>query len=60
MAGLSLAEALKLATENPSRFAARRGRIEVGAPADLVRFRWSPGDPGLSIEHVIARGELVH
>ena len=60
MAGLSLAEALKLATENPARFAGGRARIEVGAPADLVIFRWSPGDIGLSIDRVFARGEQVH
>jgi N-acetylglucosamine-6-phosphate deacetylase len=54
---LSLADALALATENPGRFAGFRGRLEVGAFADIIRFRWRPGDPTLAIEEVFLRGE---
>ncbi len=55
-AGLTLAEALRLATSNPGRFAGGRGVLAVGQPADLMRFRWSPGDPALAIERVWVRG----
>jgi N-acetylglucosamine-6-phosphate deacetylase len=57
MAGLTLAEGLMLATINPGRFAGRKGRIEVGAPADLIRFAWKPGDAALNLETVLVRGE---
>ena len=58
-AGLALADALKLATENPGRFVGGRGRLAVGAAADLMRFRWRPGDPTLAIDEVYLRGEKV-
>ncbi|WP_342237432.1 N-acetylglucosamine-6-phosphate deacetylase [Inquilinus sp. OTU3971] len=57
MAGISLADALRLATVNPGRFAGARGVLAVGAPADLIRFRWAPGDPDLAIDTVLALGE---
>ncbi len=38
-AGLSLADALALATRNPGRFVGGRGTLDVGARADLVAFR---------------------
>lgn len=56
MAGLTLAEGLKLATVNPGRFVGRPGRIEVGMPADLIRFAWQPGDDALSLETVLVQG----
>jgi N-acetylglucosamine-6-phosphate deacetylase len=58
-AGLSLPDALKLATENPGRFVGGRGRLAVGSSADLMRFRWRPGDPTLAIDEVYLRGEKV-
>ena len=58
-AGLPLADALKLATEIPGRFVGGRGRFAVGASADLMRFRWRPGDPTLAIDEVYLRGEKV-
>ncbi|MBS7697672.1 MULTISPECIES: amidohydrolase family protein [unclassified Chelatococcus] len=57
MGGLTLGDALKLATVNPGRFASNRGTIRVGAPADLIRFRWAPGDSTLSLEAVFVQGE---
>jgi N-acetylglucosamine-6-phosphate deacetylase len=57
--GISLGEAVQLATENPGQFAAQRGRLEPGAPADLVRFRWSPGDQSLDIEEVLVMGSPI-
>jgi N-acetylglucosamine-6-phosphate deacetylase len=58
-ARLSLAEALRLATANPGRFAGGRGVVRVGAPADLVRFRFAPGDATLAVERVLVRGREV-
>lgn len=59
LGGLSLAEALRLATVNPGRFAGGRGRLEPGAPADLVRFDWARGARDLAIETVLVGGEEV-
>ncbi|MFD2080022.1 N-acetylglucosamine-6-phosphate deacetylase [Actinopolymorpha cephalotaxi] len=55
----SLAEALALATTSPGRFVGGRGRLEVGASADLVTFHWSPGNPTLTVEQVVAAGTPV-
>lgn len=49
-AGLELGPALRLATAQPGRFAAERGRLEVGRPADLVRFTFAPGDRDLTVD----------
>lgn len=57
-AGIPLAEAFAMATEHPGRFVGNRGRLEVGLPADVVRFHL--GASG-AIEHdeVWLRGEAV-
>ena len=55
--GFTLGDAVRMATENPGRFAGGRGRLRVGAPADLVRFRWQPGERDLHIETVLVAGE---
>jgi N-acetylglucosamine-6-phosphate deacetylase len=39
-AGLSLSDALKLATRNPGRWAKGRGELEPGARADIFAFSW--------------------
>ncbi|WP_395675465.1 N-acetylglucosamine-6-phosphate deacetylase [Inquilinus sp.] len=57
MAGIALADALRLATVNPGRFTGGRGVLAVGAPADLIRFRWAPGDRDLTIDTVLVLGE---
>jgi N-acetylglucosamine-6-phosphate deacetylase len=57
LAELSLAEALRLATENPGAFAGGRGRLEVGARADLIRFQFAPGDPSLQVVQSFVAGE---
>ena len=60
MTGLTLGDILPLATRNPGRFAGKqRGRLDVGAPADLVCFRWQKGDPALDIQQVFLGGERV-
>ena len=56
MCGFSLADALRMATENPGRFAGGRGSLRVGAPADLVRFTMEEGLP-LQMHTVIVQGE---
>ena len=45
-----------MATANSGRFAAGRGVIRVGAPADVVQFRWHPGDETLAVEAVLVAG----
>ncbi|MGK9230914.1 amidohydrolase family protein [Inquilinus limosus] len=57
MAGISLADALRLATLNPGRFLGGRGVLAVGAPADLICFRWAPGERDLAIDTVLVLGE---
>lgn len=59
MAGLSLAEALRLATSNPGRFAAARGRLEVGQRADLITFDWAAGTKTLAIGDVWIAGQRI-
>lgn len=48
--GLDLAQALHLATVQPGRFVGGRGCLEVGQPADVIRFSYSPGDPTLDVD----------
>jgi N-acetylglucosamine-6-phosphate deacetylase len=52
-----LGDAVKLATESPGRFCGDRGVLRVGASADLVTFRWQPGDTTLTIEQVLVAGQ---
>jgi len=59
MTGLGLSEVLGLATRNPGRFAGGRGRLEVGAAADLILFEWSPGAERLAIAATYLAGERV-
>jgi N-acetylglucosamine-6-phosphate deacetylase len=56
-AGISLAEALRMATENPGRFVQGIGMLRPGAPADLIRFTIARNSGGLSIERVWLKGE---
>ncbi len=55
--GLSLADALRLATRNPGAFAGGRGTLAVGARADLIRFRFAPGDRALAVTDSFVAGE---
>ena len=59
MAGLTLADGLRLATANPGRFAGGRGVLRVGAPADLITFGWRPGDATLDVRTVVVAGRAV-
>lgn len=58
-AGIGLAAALSLATVNPGRFAGGRGTLVVGCRADLITFRWQPGDRRLQLRTVLAAGQQV-
>lgn len=59
LTGLSLAEILPLATENPGRFADGRGTIAVGGRADFLRFRIKPGSAALDMVDVWLNGRKV-
>lgn len=56
VAGLSLADALAMATVNPGRFAGGRGVLEAGARADLIRFTIDEASSRLQIQTVITSG----
>lgn len=55
---LSLSESLRLATQNPARVLGRSGKLEVGAPGDLIRFTWEPA-AGFQIESTLLQGTPV-
>jgi N-acetylglucosamine-6-phosphate deacetylase len=59
MAGITLADALRLATQNPGRFLGGRGRLEVGARADLIRFDWAHGEREIAVRETWVHGEKV-
>ena len=57
---VTLAEALAMASTNPARLLGLdRGDMTVGAFADLITFRYEPGETSLSLEQVIVRGERL-
>jgi N-acetylglucosamine-6-phosphate deacetylase len=51
-----LADAVRMATENPGRIVGHRGVLSVGAKADLVRFTMDIGQKKLKIETVLVEG----
>jgi N-acetylglucosamine-6-phosphate deacetylase len=61
--GLPLADALRLASENPGRLIADksvpRGTLQIGADADLIRFNIT-GDGSFEIESALVHGEPWH
>lgn len=56
---LGLADAVRMATSLPGRFAGGRGTLRPGDPADLVRFTWSPSEETLALVDVVRSGRLV-
>lgn len=54
--GLSLADSLRMTTENPGRFVGDLGMLRIGAPADLVRFTIESGGTALKIASVMVKG----
>jgi N-acetylglucosamine-6-phosphate deacetylase len=63
MTGVSLHEALTMATLNPGRFARGRGQLKPGSRADILRFRWQNEvrveDVWLAGERIVAGGETI-
>jgi N-acetylglucosamine-6-phosphate deacetylase len=55
---LSLSESLRLATQNPARVLGRPGKLQVGAPGDVIRFMWEPS-AGIRIESALVQGTRV-
>jgi N-acetylglucosamine-6-phosphate deacetylase len=54
--GLDLPDAIRLVCANPADFVGGGGRLEPGAPADIVGFHWAPGTRGVQVEFVLAHG----
>jgi N-acetylglucosamine-6-phosphate deacetylase len=62
LAGLSLAQAVAMASTNPARvghFPARQKGLFPGERADLVQFRFDPSGNQIDIEQTYLDGELV-
>jgi len=60
---LPLGEAVRLCTANPARVLGlpeAYGRLESGAPANLVLFRWQPGDERLRVEKTVCAGQELY
>ncbi len=51
-----LADAVKMATENPGRIVGHRGMLSIGAKADLVRFTMDVEQKNMQIENVLVEG----
>jgi N-acetylglucosamine-6-phosphate deacetylase len=63
MAGITLREALSMATVNPARICKIAGRqrgLQPGEKADLVRFTWSEASHSLSVVETIVGGTTVY
>ncbi len=61
-AGVSLGEAVRMATLNPARLLGvddRLGTIEVGREASLTVFRWDAEACRMEVQAVLVRGEVV-
>ena len=59
LSGCSLGEAVRMATRNPADvLSLARGRLQAGQPADILLFRWKPGDTALQMTEVVVRGAL--
>jgi N-acetylglucosamine-6-phosphate deacetylase len=59
MANLSLGDALDLATTAPAALIGSPSGLEVGAPADLIHFAWSPGADRLDILATYLEGHAI-
>ncbi|HEV2125864.1 MAG TPA: amidohydrolase family protein, partial [Chloroflexota bacterium] len=62
-AGISLAESVRLATENPGRLfgvEGSYGRLEPGFDADLLLFQWDTERAEVKVAATVANGEVVY
>lgn len=57
MTGISLGQAMRMATLVPGRLTGGRGRLAEGCPADMIRFHWKDG---IDLDAVWLRGEQVY
>jgi N-acetylglucosamine-6-phosphate deacetylase len=63
LAGVTLVDALAMATVNPARAARIAGRqrgLTPGEKADLVRFRWDEHSASLTVLETVVAGETVY
>jgi N-acetylglucosamine-6-phosphate deacetylase len=59
MTGISLGEACDMAGRQPARLlGCEEVRLQRGSRADLLLFRWSPGDTGLDVQATLADGAV--
>lgn len=56
--GISLSQALTMATVNPGAIVGDRGKLEPGSMADLIRFEWSPEMPEFRLHETWLQGVL--
>jgi N-acetylglucosamine-6-phosphate deacetylase len=54
--GFTLRDAIRMATENPGRFAGGRGLLRAGTDADLVQFRWDQAGGEIEVVKVLIKG----
>ncbi len=63
LAGISLREALAMATVNPARvarIAGRRRNLTAGEKADIVRFQWDDSRQSLTVVETVVAGVSVY
>lgn len=62
MAGISLADAVDLCSVQPARLLGMpdRGRLAVGAIADVILFDWDPETCSFDVTDTIIRGRSIH
>ena len=62
-AGIGLAAAIHLATSNPAKLfgiAESYGRLQPGAAADLLLFRWDEDAKQIEVAATVAAGTVVY
>ena len=57
--GISLADALSMATHNPGSLLGIARSLSVGEPADMIQYQWQPGDPTLTMLEIVRNGRWV-
>jgi N-acetylglucosamine-6-phosphate deacetylase len=62
-AGVSLSEAIAMASANPARlmgFSSRVGTVEPGMDANLIVFGWNTDSGTLELQQTIMEGQVVY
>ena len=60
MTGQPLSSVLAMATQNPGRFAANRGRLAVGERADVLQFYWNEEKQEAIVKDVWLAGQRMY